>query len=267
MSYRVFQERLFRRPRRWPWIVGLLLFSAGLVLALGLTLLDDDDDGAARRAGDASPTPEPTPQPSPAEPSGVSSASPDPGDSSPSGAAESSSTPVSTVAPTTPTSSASRPPAASRTPSTGATVAPTTTATAGPTPSSYPPPGLRLEVSAKPVGGSRALIRIRIRDTDGSFNGGRVDFGDGTARDYPQSSPTCATPRSGPYQPAPSDRTIEITHSYPASGTYDVFVRVRTDRPCEATPVEQASDVVSVTVGDPTPGPTPTPILTAPAAP
>jgi DNA-directed RNA polymerase II subunit RPB1 len=247
-------EALFRRPRRWPWVVGVLAIALGVGVALGATLLDDDSDRRVVTAPEISATPSPEPSPEPSE-SAEASPSSEPTDSELTPSAD----PTQQVSPsvnpaTTPSRTSSPTPRPTRTP--------TPTRSPG-----YPPPGLRLEVAAEQVTANRARIRVHVTDTDGTWNGGHVDFGDGTSREFPQSTPACSTPRSGPYQAAPSDRTVDLTHDYPANGTYDVFVRVRTDRPCENTPVEQASKVVSVSVGDPTPGPTPTPILTPPARP
>jgi hypothetical protein len=258
MTYGPPDDVLFRRARRWPWVVGVLAIAVGAGAALGATLLDDDG-GPRHLASTPSASPSPTPEPSlddaPSDaPSESASSEPSPTDASPSPELSASTSSASALPTPLATRTPSAPPRPSRTPA--------PTASAG-----YPPPGMRLEVTASKVSANRARIRVRVTDTDGTWNGGHVDFGDGTSREFPQSSPACSGPPSSPYQPAPSDRTVDVTHDYPSRGTYDVFVRVRTDRPCEGTPEEQASKVVSVTVDDATPGPTPTPILTPPAAP
>lgn len=251
---------LFRRRRRWPWIVLALLLVAGACTGAGLAVLDDDgrDRRSSAPAGTPAPTATPpsdtepteTPEPAPSpEPSPLPTEEPLP---DPTDAPSVSASPGGPTASPTRTASSTPPP--TRTPGPSATSA------------GYPPPGMRLQVSTQHVGANRARIRIRVTDTDGTWNGGYVDFGDGTSRQFAQSNPSCSTPAPGPYQPAPSDRTVDVLHDYPAKGTYDVFVRVRTDRPCQGTPAEEASRVVSVTVDDATPGPTPTPILTPPAA-
>lgn len=252
---------LFRRAPLWPWVVGVFLLAAGLGVAAGLTVLDDKPP---RELAVVSPSeaPEPTPAPEPTSAVGGSSSSPMPT------SADATSAPATGVLPRpapTPSTSPALGPSRSASPSPAVSRTPTASRTpsAAPTTRRYPPPGLRLQLTTASAGGGRARIRIRVTDTDGSWNGGRIDYGDGTGEEFPQGVASCASPdpTPPPYRAAPSDRTMEITHTYPAAGTYDVFVRVRSDRPCEGTPVEEVSDVEPVTVDDPTSGPTPAPAL------
>ena len=112
-------------------------------------------------------------------------------------------------------------------------------------------------MSARRAGPARSEITLRIRDTDGSFNGGRIDFGDGTDEVFSQAVATCSSPRSDPYRAAPSDEQLVLVHRYPQGGSFDVFVRVRTDRRALAQPVEEATKAFRVTVDEASPDPSP----------
>lgn len=237
-------EVLFRR-RRWPGVAGglALLVVAG---AIGVAVATGGSDG-----GDVAldlTRPSPTFSPS-SPPEILPSFQPPIFPPSPA--------PSATGQP----AGAPPPPRASRRP----------VAAPSPTPFAYPPPGISLQVTARRAGGTRVQITIRVRDTDGTFNGGRIDFGDGTNEIFNQAVARCASPTPGPYRAEPSDSRLDLVHRYPRGGSYNVVVRVRTDRLCQRTPVEQASKTIRVTVPDAPPpasaSPAPSPTASASPAP
>ncbi|HVE64504.1 MAG TPA: hypothetical protein VNB94_11965 [Mycobacteriales bacterium] len=258
-------ETLFRRRRRWPVVAGvgaLLVAAAATGVLIGTR--GSDGDAALDTVQSLSASPEASPagsaeaEPTPA-PSGLPSEQPS--EISPEPSPEVDPEPTAAATPREPSAATSSSRPVPRSPSPAASPRPTTSArpTPSPTPFRYPPPGISLQVSARRAGPARSEITLRIRDTDGSFNGGRIDFGDGTDEVFTQAAPRCSSPRSEPYRAAPSDEQLVLVHRYPQGGSFDVFVRVRTDRPCEGTPVEEATKAFRVTVDEPSPDPSPSP--------
>lgn len=246
----------------WPdvWRRRYVLRDAGLALlvvattALVAAVLTDDGSGTATLVTSRSVQPAPLRSP---EQIVVESAAPSES-RSPVAPAASPTAAVTAVA--TPSAS----PSAARTPKPATTSAaprpaarPATSARPSPPPS-YPKPGLRLDVAARTTEDLGVQVTVRVRDTDGSWNGGFIAFGDGQRQDFARSGSGCAA-RTGPADAKSSDVTRTFRHTYSSSGTYDVVVYVRTERLCSDAPVEDASRTVRVTVTDPsTAEPTPT---------
>ena len=232
---------LFRRRRRWPAIAGvmaLLLAAVAVGVAVGTresgeSALDSVDTGGAVPSPTAEPSPEVSSEATPADAGLIT---------------------YPTIAPFELTAAPTAPASPVRSPSARPRVT-----SASPTSFTYPPPGISLQVTARRAGDARAEITIRVRDTDGSFNGGRIDFGDGTDEVFSQAVARCASPTPGPYRAEPSDRRLVLVHRYPRGGSFDVFVRVRTDRLCHDTPVEETTKTLRVTVTDPSPSAEPLP--------
>ena len=105
-------------------------------------------------------------------------------------------------------------------------------------------PGLRVTVITASAGGLRVRITVRVRDDDGSWNGGTVSFGDGTRQSWGRT--TRCTSGTGA-----TDATRTVTHTYPRPGSYSVLVLVRTDRLCSTASPETATQRVRVSVPRP----------------
>ncbi len=154
-------------------------------------------------------------------------------------------------------------PAPSRTPSDRPTPRPTSASPRPPSPG-YPGPGLRLDVTAKSAGSLVGQTTVRVRDTDGTWNGGFITFGDGERQDFGRTAPRCSG-TSAPGDATPSDVSRTFRHTYDAAGSYDVVVFVRTERFCSNAPVEDTSKTVRVRITpassspQPTASPEPTP--------
>lgn len=101
------------------------------------------------------------------------------------------------------------------------------------------------------TGSLTARAAVRVRDTDGRWNGGFIDFGDGKRQEFGQAVARCAA--NGSAAAAPSDVTQTFRHTYAASGSYDVVVYIRSERLCSAAPVEYANRRVRVRVSGPAP--------------
>jgi hypothetical protein len=133
------------------------------------------------------------------------------------------------------------------------TVAPTT---AAPEPSgTYAPPGARVTVTASPGArtGEPVTFTIRVTDTDGWWNGGSVDYGDGTRAESFPAVASCVheeTPPPPDYTPHPSDQSKTFRHLYRKAGTYTVTAEARTQTGfCSfGGPSETVRATVTVTV-------------------
>lgn len=98
----------------------------------------------------------------------------------------------------------------------------------------YPPPGAKVYVTvvpASPVTGEMAEIRVRVTDTDGTWNGGSVEFGDGTSVSLGRAMPGCLPPTGPepPYEARPTDITKTFKHLYRTGGTFTVTASAFTD--------------------------------------
>lgn len=227
-------------------MVGVTVILVGAT-ALGIYVGTRGDDGD--RALDVITSPTASASPTPGE------TDPEPTDGAePSVSELASEAPLGSPQPSTAPSSAAT--AASRRPSAAATTAPT-----------YPPPGLTLDVTNRTLANGEVEIVLRVRDSDGTFNGGRIDFGDGTDEVFSQAVAKCASPTPGPYRAEPSDRSLRLVHQYPRGGDFRVFIRVRSDRLCQPTPVEETTRTVTVRASAPSPSAAPQPVPTSTPSP
>jgi hypothetical protein len=167
--------------------------------------------------------------------------------------------PLPAVAPADGSSSPLTPAVPSRLPvSALPSASPTVTATSAVAVPGFPGPGLRLDLTARAAGSLVGETTVRVRDTDGAWNGGYITFGDGKRLEIGRSSPRCSTTAG---KTAPSDVTRTFRHTYAGAGDYHVVVHVRTERLCSAAPVEEASRTVRVRISGqsaPTKSPAPT---------
>jgi hypothetical protein len=133
---------------------------------------------------------------------------------------------------------------------------PTPRTTAASPEGTYPGPGLRLDVTVRPAGTLVGQTTVRVRDTDGTWNGGFIAYGDGQRQEFGRTAPRCSG-TSAPGDATPSDVTRTFRHTYDASGSYDVVVYVRTERFCSQAPVEDGTRTVRVRITGPSSSPTP----------
>jgi hypothetical protein len=78
---------------------------------------------------------------------------------------------------------------------------------------------------------TEVVVTLRVTDTDGHWNGGQLDFGDGSRVEFPFTQAMCPPPPTGPVPPhtaRPTDETRTYRHTYTKAGTYTVTAQVHT---------------------------------------
>jgi len=242
--------------RRWPLVLAALVLVGAAGAGTAYVVASDDDDKKVSAAASPSPSPSASPSsesPTPAAEPGLTE--------SPAAAPEPVELPTASTGPTparAPSRSASPTPRSSPTRSTG---------------SGYPPKGLTIVVVGEPITGDPPAVRfrIRVRDNDGSEVNGTINFGDGTSQVYSRRAPgACRTTPSSPppgYRAQPIDKSFTLTHPYERSGTFTVVVTANTERQCEGTPAETATQRLIVVIPErPTQSPTPAAPAPSPSA-
>ena len=227
--------------------LGVLVLGTGALVA---TVLTNGPGGSATLVASSSGRPAPTSSDEVLQPpTSTPPAEPGPADvtAMPTAAA-------APTAPSSPTASPTATPRPTRSPS------PTPRASRSAAPAAYPAKGLRLLVSATSDRSMAGQITVRVRDNDGTWNGGFIAFGDGQRQAFGRTRPSCEE-RSAPGDAKPTDVTRTFRHVYDTTGSYDVVVQVRTERFCSDAPVEEATKTVRLTISgtQPTPPPSPEP--------